>query len=834
MIVPAVTGASAAMSAILAGTGWTVGTVNPTSVATFQLTDYTAPLAALRSLPATFGGELYFDSVNKVVHLVTIRGTTTVPKLFYAHGKNLAGNERIVDTSQLTTRLRGVGAAGLDITGVNGNVAYIEDYTYYDSRGWPRQVKTQVLTNDALTDPNNLLSWAQGQLSTLSQPKITYNFNVALARADAMPSMGDVVRVWDRELGITANARVIGRTLNIIEPWKSQLNINTAAYNLLQALGLLGGTQYPGSANNAPNAKPAKGIAPGAPNNVVGTTNDYVDANGNHTTRIYATWNAVTLNNDGTPMVDFDHYESQFQRAGYTVWVPIGNTANTGVYTEDFKVGAIYQFRVRAVNKAGVAGAWTQISGTVAAPNATPSAPSAPILDANTFPLTIRATWNGNDYTGAGPPSDFSHIEVHISTTNGFTPSAATLVDTLQAAAVSPITGLVAGTTYYVVFRTVNVVGQVSGPSAQSSAVPRQVRDGEIVSLTVSKITVGYLQADVTMSARIKTADSGARVEMNSAGIFAYNSGGTNTVAIRNDGSAAFAGSLSGSDITGASGTFSGAVTGASIATSSSGSRFTMGPSQFYGSNAAILMYDSGGYLSGRITMDGGQGLDLISGDNNLGYSRLILSPSGTATFTVEDPGGSYVGTHTMGTTSIGTNVAIAMGATPSVNQAFSGGHLYGWTGGAWADLAAAAGSTAALYYAGGNTRLGCAGGSSINLQRVDGGAWASVNGGTYTNASTLAIKKNVSTLDDRGLELARQMRPVSYQLKDEHEATHRLGHIHMGFIAEEMHAILPEATPLGEEGEVIGINYSAIIPVLVKAIQELEVKVTELTQTAS
>lgn len=71
------------------------------------------------------------------------------------------------------------------------------------------------------------------------------------------------------------------------------------------------------------------------------------------------------------------------------------------------------------------------------------------------------------------------------------------------------------------------------------------VNDAKISDLSVGKLTVGTLSADVTVSARIKTADTGVRVELNSGGIGAWNSGGVQTVAISSaDGSVSIVGQL--------------------------------------------------------------------------------------------------------------------------------------------------------------------------------------------------------------------------------------------------------------------------------------------------
>jgi hypothetical protein len=71
------------------------------------------------------------------------------------------------------------------------------------------------------------------------------------------------------------------------------------------------------------------------------------------------------------------------------------------------------------------------------------------------------------------------------------------------------------------------------------------VNNAKISDLSVGKLTTGTLGADIVVGARIKTSDTGARVELNSAGIAAYNSGGTQTVNIASsDGSVTIIGTL--------------------------------------------------------------------------------------------------------------------------------------------------------------------------------------------------------------------------------------------------------------------------------------------------
>lgn len=105
------------------------------------------------------------------------------------------------------------------------------------------------------------------------------------------------------------------------------------------------------------------------------------------------------------------------------------------------------------------------------------------------------------------------------------------------------------------------------------------VNDAKINDLTVAKLTAGTLSAAVILSGSIKTGTSGARVEIDSAGIRAYNSGGTQTLDI-----ASASGNIT---ITG------GTITAGLFQTATSGQRLKIQSTAFAGTAAFI------GFLSG-------------------------------------------------------------------------------------------------------------------------------------------------------------------------------------------------------------------------------------------
>ncbi len=99
-------------------------------------------------------------------------------------------------------------------------------------------------------------------------------------------------------------------------------------------------------------------------------------------------------------------------------------------------------------------------------------------------------------------------------------------------------------------------------------------------------------------------------------------------------------------------------------------------------------------------------------------------------------------------------------------------------------------------------------------------------------STSDLRLKKNIETIN-YGLDVIEQLRPVTYEWKNEKE-----GKVRLGFIAQEMEKVIPEivvkSDPTKNKShlqktqakrnleDAYGIRYDGLIPVLTKGIQEL------------
>ena len=92
--------------------------------------------------------------------------------------------------------------------------------------------------------------------------------------------------------------------------------------------------------------------------------------------------------------------------------------------------------------------------------------------------------------------------------------------------------------------------------------------------------------------------------------------------------------------------------------------------------------------------------------------------------------------------------------------------------------------------------------------------------------ASDESIKDNIQTIDD-ALTKLRALKPVTFNYKEEWSTNPEL--IHHGFIAQDYMKVMPDATYYDESSGKYCIDTSELIGLLVRAIQQLEVKVTSL-----
>jgi hypothetical protein len=98
--------------------------------------------------------------------------------------------------------------------------------------------------------------------------------------------------------------------------------------------------------------------------------------------------------------------------------------------------------------------------------------------------------------------------------------------------------------------------------------------------------------------------------------------------------------------------------------------------------------------------------------------------------------------------------------------------------------------------------------------------------GGTSWGTQSDERKKNILGNIDNALEKISSLRTVFFEYKNDEYKTRKVG-----FIAQDVQTVLPEAVHVGDDQDnTLNLQYSDVIPLLTKAIQEQQALITTLT----
>lgn len=114
------------------------------------------------------------------------------------------------------------------------------------------------------------------------------------------------------------------------------------------------------------------------------------------------------------------------------------------------------------------------------------------------------------------------------------------------------------------------------------------------------------------------------------------------------------------------------------------------------------------------------------------------------------------------------------------------------------------------------------------NLQVGGTGVWAA---GAYLNGSDINVKNNIEDLDS-SLNLIITLKPIIYKYNESFNSDDE---IQIGFIAQDVYQNFENKKYVNgiikSDGEILSMNYSALIPILTKAIQEQQALIKALEQ---
>lgn len=573
--------------------------VNWTKIITLKFAPGTDYLKCLQGLVEA--GMCEFKMSGKDLKLfeppVGVDRTLTSPPLIFRVGASLLDSPR-------KHTVRDTGTSAL-VAGAEGVYTWADDADALTRRG--RRIEVGV-SQGQISDPGTLSAYAQTFLSGKATGRMEKTHGLSLAggsSSDCPVPVADFKEgdwAWsDLGAGLerlriaqwTVSREADGTLSGSVVMNDLMAEREAALARRLQ--GIEGGTTILGTSNarTIPDTL-VDGIAPLPPTGTTVSSVAYVTSESVVLAAVTVQWDAVTFNSNSTAVTDLGFY-TVYWRYSASDMSPVGSLISwqLAAQTKDVfcnfsavRPGAAIQVRVGASDAIGNFSGWAStVNHTTATDTTAPATPSTPLLTA--LIAAIRIEWNGLGSLGEAIPKDFKFLEIHVSTVSGFTPSTSTLWDTIVSAAALGYTKVVYGTTYFVKFVGVDLSGNRSTASAQSSAAPRQILNpdyaalsigsAQINDLDVGKITSGTLTAAVIISGSIATAASGARFGMNSSELFAFNASAVKTFQVTNAGAVSILGE---------------------IKTAASGARIVINPAgtaptemRFYPANATLGKY---------------------------------------------------------------------------------------------------------------------------------------------------------------------------------------------------------------------------------------------------
>jgi hypothetical protein len=416
--------------------------------------------------------------------------TLTSPPLVFRRGLSVVDSPRKKSSRNMRTRLLVAGSENV----------YTEVYDTPAETSYGRREGYE--SQGSVTNTPTLSAFGQAVLATMKQPKMEKTHGLIFdegpqAFTDFFVGDWCYTDVGDGSLERLRIKQVVVKQRDD-SGWEGSITLNDLFAELGESLTnkitkIIGGTTVAGGGS-----EPAPAIldtlAPKVPTSLALNSSTYTTPEGIISAQLTVTWAAVTQNSDNTTCDDLDAYDVDWNYGTYTTvasgfheQAPSGTTT---LYFGPVRVASQVSAQVRARDRAGNVSAWsTVVTSTTASDTTPPATPSTPTGEAYLGTLTVR--WDGKDNTAAAMATDFKYVEVHRSTTSGFTPSASTLVGTMDVAGYISFTDTDYGVPYY--FKLVSVDwanNKQATPSAQLALTPVRLVGTDIVDGAIAALQI--------------------------------------------------------------------------------------------------------------------------------------------------------------------------------------------------------------------------------------------------------------------------------------------------------------------------------------------------------
>lgn len=320
---------------------------------------------------------------------------------------------------------------------------------------------------------------------------------------------------------------------------------------------------------------PGDKTIPNAPDITSVLTNVYYPADGiSVRAQAEVKWTLPT-NSDGSTITDGHHFEVRYRpnaaadysatwdEASNYVWndlytwaqptiPPITNSGWQSVYVgwddeqstfiQELTPGVEYEIQVRAVDSSTPQhfSEWSESEiFSAIMDNIAPATPAPPVIASSMSAIQVQHFLGVATGGQFNLPPDLAYLEVHVGGP-AFFPDATTRVGKIVAEAGNIRSGTPVIQTFnidhteniWVRVIAVDRAGNRSSPSGAVTGIANLIDDAHISDLTASKITAGTISSAIILAGSIKTAESGARAEMNFEGFRIYSEDDDPTVSL--------------------------------------------------------------------------------------------------------------------------------------------------------------------------------------------------------------------------------------------------------------------------------------------------------------
>ena len=284
--------------------------------------------------------------------------------------------------------------------------------------------------------------------------------------------VGDIVQLTHARYGFT-------NKLFEVLSWQPKVRDEDGALLISMSLRETSQAAFDWNASDATATSNSNTVVPDASTNstigsITATNTGFEDTDGTFVPRITLDWPDAAGGN-------FSHYEVAHKLSTDSdALYEIINLTSSVVSLTGYKAGVSVNYKIRAVNASGIAGAFTNVGSiTVGGDTIAPSAPTS--LNANGIFRAVSLSWTNPT------AKDLSHIEVYRNTVNNSGTATKVTETNAEYFVDSPLAG---NTAFYYWLKAVDFTGNTSGFSSGANATTTFITGSDIPDDTITETEI--------------------------------------------------------------------------------------------------------------------------------------------------------------------------------------------------------------------------------------------------------------------------------------------------------------------------------------------------------